>query len=106
MRSREKNNGHLSVDMEKELAIIYANANCKNCPSEWFFPESTRGKLPVVPGSNLHSGFATCNECVVKTECFNLANAHDCLGIWGGRLFTYAGISQLNKYGNIKYGET
>ena len=106
MRNREKDDRHLSVDMEKELGVIYAKVNCKNCPSEWFFPESTKGKLPVVPGSNLHSGFATCNECAVKQECFNFADAYDCLGVWGGRLFTYAGLSKLNKYGNIKYGET
>jgi hypothetical protein len=91
----------LSEQITKELEAIYANANCTNCPSSWFFPDNVRGKMPVYPGSNLHCAFATCNECKVKTECFNFAKAHDCVGVWGGRLFTWTGISKLNRNGDI-----
>lgn len=89
-------------EMSQNLKVIYANANCTNCPTEWFFPENVRGKMPIYPGSNLHCAFSVCNECKVKTECFNFAKANSCIGVWGGRLFTFAGISKLNKNGEIK----
>ena len=81
-------------NISKELDPIYKNANCLNCPSEWFFPENTKGKLSVKPGSNLFNAFTICNSCKVKTQCFNFANTHHCVGVWGGRLFTYRKLSK------------
>ena len=37
----------LSEEMYNELKPIYADANCKNCPSEWFFPAITKGKIII-----------------------------------------------------------
>jgi hypothetical protein len=91
----------LNEQITKELKVIYADANCTNCPSEWFFPENKKGGVSAAPGSNLHCAFLTCNECKVKTECFNFARTYDCVGVWGGRLFTFAGISKLNRNGDI-----
>ena len=36
--SKTKHEEILSEEMFNELKPIYADANCKNCPSEWFFP--------------------------------------------------------------------
>lgn len=91
----------LNEQATKDLKTIYANANCTNCPSDWFFPKNTRGRIRISEGSNLHCAFATCNGCKVKTECFNFAKENSCVGVWGGRLFTFSGISELNRYGDI-----
>ena len=101
MRQKSEKEKLFSEQMTKDLKVIYANANCTNCPSEWFFPENVRGKMPIYQGSNLHCAFATCNGCKVKTECFNFAKENSCIGVWGGRLFTFAGISKLNRHGDI-----
>lgn len=90
MKLKELKNENIS----KELNPIYLHANCKDCPSDWFFPPESKGRLSVKPGSNLYNAFATCNDCKVKTECFNFAKEHSCVGVWGGTLFTYAGISK------------
>ena len=92
----------LDPDMNKELAPIYAEANCKDCPSEWFFPEIVKGRMSIQPGSNLHCALLTCNECKVKQKCFDFADRNGCIGIWGGRIFNYKNISEINKYGDIK----
>ena len=92
----------MDSDMTKELEPIYARANCKGCPSNWFFPPTeVRGRMSVQPGSNLHCGLVTCNGCKVKQKCFDFANAHGCMGVWGGRLFTERNISEINRYGEI-----
>jgi len=86
----------LNEQMTENLETIYANANCTNCPSDWFFPPDGRGgRLSISPGSNLYNAFKTCNECKVKEKCFNFAKEHDCVGVWGGRLFTHRKISKI-----------
>ena len=82
-------------NISKELEPIYKNANCINCPSEWFFPEpGNRGKPSVRPGSNLFNAFTLCSDCKVRKECFNFAYKHRCVGVWGGQLFTDRAISK------------
>lgn len=78
-----------SEDIFDELTPIYKYANCDGCPSAWFFPPDGRGGLSVKPGSNLFNGFTTCASCRVKQECFDFASKHKCVGVWGGKLFTY-----------------
>ena len=90
MKSTKLQNENIS----EELEPIYEKANCVDCPSEWFFPLNTKGKLSVKPGSPLYNAFATCNNCKVKTKCFNFAKKHSCVGVWGGRLFTFSKISR------------
>ena len=92
----------MGSDMNRELEPIYANANCVNCPSDWFFPPAeTKGRMSIQPGSNLHCALVTCNECKVKQKCFDFANAHGCMGVWGGRIFTERNISEINRYGEV-----
>ena len=43
--SKTKHEEILSEEMFNELKPIYADANCKNCPSEWFF--TTLNKFAV-----------------------------------------------------------
>jgi hypothetical protein len=82
--------------ISKELNPIYKYANCTNCPSDWFFPPDGKGgRISISPGSNLYNAFKTCNECKVKQECFNFAKEYDCVGVWGGRLFTHRKISKI-----------
>ncbi len=75
----------------EELTPIYKDANCTNCPTEWFFPPDGRGKTSVAPGSNLFNAFSVCAECKVKEQCFTFAKRYRCIGVWGGKLFTASG---------------
>lgn len=84
-------------NMTADLKIIYNNANCTNQPPEWFFPQEGKGGLSCKPGTPLHNAFTLCNACKIKQECFNFAKNYKCVGVWGGRLFTYNGISKMNK---------
>ncbi len=77
----------LSEEMLNELKPIYADANCTNCPTEWFFPAVTKGKIPSGPGTNLYNAKQICKECKVKEQCYEFAYKHRCLGVWGGVMF-------------------
>ncbi len=80
-----------SLDNKKifnELTPLYKNANCINCPTEWFFPNIQKGRPSQVPGSNLFKAYSTCADCKVKKECFDFATKHKCVGVWGGKLFS------------------
>lgn len=77
----------LTEEMYNELKPIHANANCKNCPSDWFFPAVTKGRIPTGPGTNIYNAKQICSKCKVKEECYDFAYKHRCLGIWGGVLF-------------------
>ena len=81
-------------NIKKELDHLHKYANCINCPSNWFFPPNKKGGISVAPGSDLFNAFSICNECSVKQECFNFARNHECVGVWGGKLFTFNGISR------------
>ena len=77
----------LNEQMTEELKVIYADANCTNCPSEWFFPAITKGKIPSGPGTNVYNAKQICGECKVQKECYNFAYKHHCIGVWGGVVF-------------------
>ncbi len=75
-------------EMNKELEPLYKNANCTNCPTEWFFPSIQKGRPSEMPGSNLFKAYSVCADCTVKKECFNFATKYKCVGVWGGKLFS------------------
>ena len=82
-------------NIAKELEPIYAKANCRGKRSELFFPPIGKGTMSVKPGSLLHEAFTICNECDVKKECLEFALAHDCVGVWGGKYISFAGVSPI-----------
>ncbi len=81
----------LRDDMVDELGIIYRNANCDGCPTEWFFPPIGKGQMIFKPGTLLHSALSTCADCVVMEECYAFAKKHKCTGVWGGAYFNTLG---------------
>ncbi len=78
-------------DMINELKVIYENANCKGCPSKWFFPEIGKGQMIDKPGTPLHSALSVCGDCKIIKECFTFAKKHKCIGVWGGAYFNVLG---------------
>lgn len=75
-------------DMTKELEPLYKKANCINCPTEWFFPNTQKGRPSSKPGTNLFKAYAVCADCTVKKECLNFAVKYKCIGVWGGKLLS------------------
>lgn len=80
-------------DLRKELDVIYKGANCTGCPSEWFFPEPYKGRVPK--DSPIWLGLETCSECKVIQECYNFAKTNHCVGVWGGVLFGNEGPTRM-----------
>jgi len=76
-------------DLRKKLEVIYNNASCTGCPSEWFFPEPYKGKIPK--DSPVWLGLECCSRCKVRQECYDFAAEQHCLGVWGGVLFGWSG---------------
>jgi len=76
-------------DLRRQLKVIYDGAACTNCPSDWFFPEMTKGKIPK--DSPVWLGLECCSRCAVRQECYDFASEQKCLGVWGGVLFGWAG---------------
>jgi hypothetical protein len=73
--------------------IDFDNANCKDHPTEWWFPEfpPTRQKT-----KQWKQAKAICAECSIKDECLAFGKATHSYGIWGGITLT-RGIADYRK---------
>jgi len=80
-------------DLRKELEVIYSGASCTGCPSEWFFPGPYKGRLGK--DSPVWFGLEICGSCKVRQECYNFAETHRCVGVWGGVLFGDVGPTKM-----------
>ena len=75
-----------------DFALIdFAKANCKEQPTEWWFPEYPPTSTNA---GNTRKAKQICSTCHIKHECLAYGQSTLSYGIWGGFTLTAGNIGR------------